>query len=95
MADSNEPNAAAHGERMIEIKVRFWTNELAPKGFVLPKEAWTRGVVQMTPNAPHGIESGNGVPFNSLMELPSKIEKLLIDNNIKLHPVGKNAKYIV
>jgi len=94
MAESAESREAAHGSRMIEIKVRFWTNELADKGRVLPKEGWTSGVVRITPNKAHGIGPGAAVPFNSLSELPAKIEKVLIDNEITLHLVGKSAKYI-
>ncbi len=87
---------AAHGSRMLEIKVRFFTNELAPEaGRVLPKEGWTRGVVRMTPNDAHGIESGRAIHFNSLMELPAKIEQLLIDHGVVLHAVGKTSKYLV
>jgi hypothetical protein len=80
---------------MIEIKVRFWTNEIAEApGRVVPKHGWTRGVVRMTPNKSHGIDPGPPVPFNSLMELPAKIEKVLIDNGITLHLIGKNEKYL-
>lgn len=79
---------------MIEIKVRFWTNNLAVDGKIVPKEGWSRGVVRVTPNISHGIEPGPAVPFNSLMELPAKIEEVLIQNGITLHLVGKNAKYL-
>jgi len=95
MVESLEGREAAWGTRMIEIKVRFWTNDLAEKGRIVPKEGWTRGVVRITPNKAHGIEPGAAVPFNSMMELPAKIEKVLIDNGIALHNVGRNAKYIV
>jgi hypothetical protein len=95
MAESAESREAAHGSRMIEIKIRFWTNDLAPKGKVVPKEGWTSGVVRITPNKAHGIEPGAAVPFNSLMELPAKIEKVLIDNGITLHLTGKGEKYLV
>lgn len=87
---------ASHGSKMLEVKVRFWTNAIAPDGRVKPKEGWTRGVVRVTPNAAHGIEPGDTapIPFNSLMELPGKIEQALIDNGIILHPTGKVSKYI-
>jgi hypothetical protein len=38
-----ESREAAQGERMIEVKLRFWTNDLAARGNVIPKHAWTRG----------------------------------------------------
>jgi hypothetical protein len=95
MASQSDAQDAPYGTKMIEIKVRFFTNDLAPKGKVLPKEGWTRGVVRITPNGPHAIESGRALPFNSLMELPAKIEQLLIANGIKLHTASKMEKYIV
>jgi hypothetical protein len=48
----------------------------------------------MTPNEAHGVESGRPVHFNSLMELPAKIEQLLIDHGVTLHMVGKTSKYV-
>jgi hypothetical protein len=94
MPDGRDSQEALHGEKMIELKVRFFTNELAEKGHVRPKEGWTRGVVRVTPNRAHGIESGQPRHFNSLMELPATIEQVLIDNGIVLHPVAKQAKYL-
>lgn len=92
---ASEAVEAAHGSRMLEVKVRFCTNQIAPSGGqIVPKHGWTRGVVRVTPNDVHGIEPGPAVPFNSLMELPGKIEQALIDNGITLHLVGKNAKYV-
>lgn len=87
---------AVYGEKMIELKVRFWTNDLAPEGRVRAKEGWTRGVVRVTPNSSHGINTADAVtvPFNSLMELPGKIEQVLIESGIVLHPTGKVSKYI-
>lgn len=87
---------AVYGEKMLELKVRFWTNDLAPEGRVRAKEGWTRGVVRVTPNPSHGISSAEAVtvPFNSLMELPGKIEQVLIESGILLHPTGKVSKYI-
>jgi hypothetical protein len=42
---------AKHGERMVEIRVRFWTNGIAPgKGQIRPKHAWSGGVVLMERN---------------------------------------------
>jgi hypothetical protein len=39
---------ANKNERMIEIKLRFWTNGFATrKGYVRPKHAWSSGVVRI------------------------------------------------
>src|SRR5690348_15040250 len=61
--------AAGKGERMIEIKVRFWTNDIADtKGDVIPRHAWSSGVVRMEANHTHGIKPKNPAPFNSLLD---------------------------
>jgi len=86
---------AEHGQKMIEVKVRFFTNQLtAQEGHVNPKHAWTRGVVRLKRNDAHGIVPGKPIPFNSLLELPAAIEKLLIREGIHLHTVSKMEKYI-
>jgi len=95
MSKSIENREAKHGERMLELKVRFWTNEIAEgKGQIMPKHAWTSGVVRMQHNESHGISPKYPIPFNSLMELPQVIERVLIQHGIKLHRDGKTAKYI-
>ena len=95
MAESIESREAKYGERMIEVKVRFWTDEIAEgEGQIKPKHAWTAGVVRMHPNESHGIVPEYPRPFNSLMEIPAVIEKVLIEHGITLHRVTKMAKYI-
>ncbi|MEE8575093.1 MAG: hypothetical protein V3T30_06740, partial [Thermodesulfobacteriota bacterium] len=85
---------AKHGEKMIELKVRFWTNDIAPgKDSVLPKNAWACGVVRMQSNESHEIVAENPLPFNSLMDLPAAIEKVLIKHGIVLHASDKMEKY--
>ena len=86
---------AAFGERMIEIKVRLWTNDIADtEGSVLPKHAWSSGLVRLTRNATHGIGSNKALPFHSLMDLTSVIEKILIQNGITLHASRETKKYL-
>ena len=95
MPETIESREAKLGEKMIEIRVRFWTDELAEKATqIMPKHAWTSGVVRMQHNEPHGISPEYPIPFNSLMELPQVIEKVLIQHGIKLHRLGKMAKYV-
>jgi hypothetical protein len=90
-----EAREAAHGKKMIEVKVRFWTNDLADgKGKILPKHAWGAGVVRIASNDSHGIVPGTPVPFNSLAEVPAKIEKLLIDQGITIHKSDRMKKYM-
>ncbi len=95
--DSNvsiEQREAAQGERMIEVKVRFWTNELAEgQGMIRPKHAWSSGVVRMTRNPSHGIVPGAPAPFHSLMDLTAVIEQVLIAHGVTLHPSRTMEKY--
>lgn len=87
--------AAPIGERMIEVKVRFWTDKIAGKsGQIIPKVAWTSGVVRLERNESHGIKPGNPIPFNSLMEINSIIEKALIAHDIELKPSRRMRRYI-
>jgi hypothetical protein len=85
---------AAHGEKMIEVKIRFWTNGIADQsGKILPRHAWASGVVRMDPNKSHGIVSGNPQPFHSLMDVTAVIEKVLVEHGVVLHPSRKMQKY--
>jgi hypothetical protein len=86
---------ARHGDKMIEIKIRFWTNELAEEpGMVVPKHAWTSGVVRIERNDSHGIVPSNPLPFHSLLDVGAIIERVLIEHGIKLHSSRKAAKYL-
>ena len=89
-----EAREAKHGEKMIEVKVRFWTDNIAEEpGKILPKHAWPGGVVRMERNEPHGIKPQKPVIFNSLMDLPFAIEKVLVNHDIILHLGGRMKKY--
>ena len=95
MAESIQEKEARYGEKMIEVKVRFWTNDIAEgKGRLKPRHAWTTGVVRMERNESHGIIPGYPRPFNSLMEIPVLIEKILMEHEITLHRDKKMEKYI-
>lgn len=86
---------AIYGEKMIEVKVRFWTNNIArSKDKIVPKNAWTNGMIMIKRNKNHKIDPGPAIPFNSLSEIAPGIEQCLIDHGIKLHVSGKMEKYI-
>lgn len=90
-----EAREAKFGEKMIEIKVRFWTDNIAEdQKKILPKHAWPGGVVRIARNKAHGIKPEKPIIFNSLMDLPYAIEKVLINQGIKLHIGGRMKKYI-
>lgn len=86
---------AEQGERMIEVKLRFWTNNIAAKkGQVVPKNAWAGGVVRIERNGSHGIKPGKPLPFHSLLDIGAVIEKVLIEHGVVLHPSRKMRKYM-
>jgi len=84
---------AVHGKKMIEIRVRFWTDQIAEEGKIMPKHCWDSGVVRISSNDLHSITSSNPVPFNSLLEILPKIEKLFKKHGIKLHLGSKSRIY--
>jgi len=86
---------AKQGEKMIEVRIRFWTDDISsePKT-VIPKHAWTSGVVHIQKNETHGITPANPKPFNSLLDLGAVIEKTLKEHGIVLHVSAGMKKYI-
>ena len=89
-----QPRPAQHGQKMIEVKVRFWTDDLAEEGHIIPKHAWTAGVVRMKRNESHGIVPEAPIPFNSLAEVSAVIEQVLIDHEIRLHASRRTQRYL-
>jgi hypothetical protein len=95
MADDLESRVAAHGQKMIEVRIRFWTNEIADQaGQIVRKNAWDGGVVHVQGNKSHGIEPMNPIPFNGMAELPAKIEKVLLAHGIVLHLSRRASRYL-
>jgi hypothetical protein len=82
---------------MIEIRVRLWTDKIADGGkdMVLPKHAWDAGVVLLQRNESHGITPKDPLPFNGMADLPSKIEKVLLAEGIKIHLSKRQRRYLV
>jgi hypothetical protein len=96
MPDDIDAREAQHGKRMIEIQVRFWTDQIAEgRGHIQPKHAWDSGVIKIQRNDAHGITPGSPVPFNGLIDMASKIEKVLIQQGIKVHLSPRQRKYLV
>jgi hypothetical protein len=93
-AQNVEAREAKHGERMIELKIRFWTDELCGKGKVIPKHALTSGVVRVKRNEAHGIVPGKARPFNSLLDLGAAIEQTLKEHGIVLHVSSGMRSYL-
>lgn len=82
------------GERMIVVKVSFWTDSIAEgKGMIRPKHALGSGVVRLQQNRALGINSQKDLKFNSVMELQAVIEQVLIQAGIKLQPSRRMKRY--
>jgi hypothetical protein len=97
MPDEQNPEARAarHGEKMISLDVRFWTDDIAAeRNKVVPKHAWAFGTVALNRNESHGIGSSEPIHFNTLSELPKAIEDLLIREGIKLHLNPRMQEYL-
>ncbi len=94
-ANGIEAKEAKHGEKMIEIKVRFWTDSIEDANQIRPKHAWGSGVVRVARNESHAIVPGRPRPFNSVLELNAVIERVLIEHGIVLHNSRKMKKYMV
>jgi hypothetical protein len=96
MAKQARGTTADHGDKTIELTVRFWTDNIAPtKGKIIPKNGWAAGVVYIHKSPAHGFEPQDPIPFNTLMELPGKIEKVLANHGVQLRPYSTMKKYIV
>jgi hypothetical protein len=95
MADTQIPTdrEPVHGQKMIEVRLRFWTNNIAEQGRIRPRHAWSSGVVLVERNESHGIVPGNPLPFHSLLDVGSVIEAAFIEHGIVLHPSPEMAKY--
>jgi DNA mismatch endonuclease (patch repair protein) len=77
-----------------EVVIRFWTDEIAEeRGKVIPKHAWSAGVVRIERNESHGIKPSKPLPFHSLLDMGAVIEKVLLEHAIVLHSSRKMAKY--
>lgn len=87
---------ANHGEKMIEVRVRFWTDEITnTPQVIVPKHAWDYGYVEIAANTSHGLQqSGSSVKFNSVLELPQAIADLLVQEGVHLHIGAKLGKLI-
>ncbi len=86
---------AKHGKKMIEVSLRFWTNDISSEeGKIIPKHAWTAGVVRVQGNESHGIISGNPKPFHSLLDVGAVIESVLVNHGITLHCNNRMKKYM-
>jgi hypothetical protein len=94
MPKNNASRKAAPNEKMIELRIRLWTNNISETaGEIIPKHAWDSGMIYMQRNASHGIEPKKPKPFHSLMGLTASIEKVLINHGVQLRQSRTTRKY--
>lgn len=90
-----EASQAEYGEKTIGLRIYFFTSNLAEgKDQVIPKHARAKGMVAMERNKAHNIHPKKPKSFNSLMELPSVIEKVLLEHGISIYASPKMRKYL-
>jgi len=82
------------GDRTIEVSIRFWTDKITTKGAVIQKHAWDSGTITMKRNSLHCIRPKTSKPFNSILDLPSVLAKVLEEHEIALHPSSKTRKVV-
>ena len=89
-----ETRAAKHGQKMLEVRVRFWTDDIAgKKGEIIPKHARGSGMINIDRNDAHGLTPEKWLAFNSMAEIPAVLEKCLIENGVKIISSRKMKKY--
>lgn len=75
-----------NGETTIKVTLYFRANSIAKKkGAIIPKRGWAMGLINVEANESHGIRAGKGERFNTMAEIPARLEKLLADNKIELN----------
>lgn len=86
---------AKYVERTIEVRIRFWTDAIADgEGKVRQRHCWSAGTVTMPKQSAHGIDGVGSFPFNSLLDVPAVIEKVLIAHGVKVHPSKRMQRYL-
>jgi len=87
---------ANDGERMIELRVKFFTNNItSEQGTVDPKTAWASGWIVATANKTHGITNSKVKPkaFHSFAGIQTTMEDVLAEHGIKLMATRRERKY--
>ena len=95
MPETPAAKVAKHGEKMVEVRIRFWTDGMSSrKDSVIPKHAWDSGVIIMEGNKTHGITPGSPQPFNSILDLTSVLAKVLVEHGVTIRTNRKLRKLI-
>jgi hypothetical protein len=82
-----EEREAKYRERMIVLKVMFFTNAIADEGKIRRRHCSANGMIHAQRNGSHDISpKKKGQPFHSLLEIGPAIERTLKEHGIVLHP---------
>lgn len=92
MTLSNGTSTAPYGQKMIQVKLYFFTDTIAPEGQIRPGHATASGFVGVKSNPAHGIEGGEQIPFNRVSEILPAIEDALAKSGVTLHLDGPAKK---
>mgnify|MGYP006908215320 CR=1 FL=1 len=88
-------SGSTYGEKMIEVSVRFWTNDIASeKGQLVPKHAWDSGMVAVPRNKTHGLGGVEPMAFTSILELTKVIADALAKQGVTLH-MGRKSRRLM
>lgn len=88
MPPGDEFKIAGHGQKTIKVQINFWTDNIAPKGYIKPKHCWPSGMVTVPANPAHGIRSQDPIPFNKFEDLPDAIQQALEEAGVTAYRPG-------
>lgn len=90
----NDEIEAKHGDKMIEFRIKFFTNSIAERdGCIKKKHLWPNGMIHITRNDSHGI-IGNQRPFNSMAQILPILEDMMIENELTIIPTRRLYKLL-
>lgn len=76
-----------HGYKMIEVRLRFWTNNTLSEEeneLRVPGHCWNAGVVIVSRNDHHNIQGRGPTPFHSIEELPEVLHEEMAEAGITI-----------
>jgi hypothetical protein len=88
--------AVPKGERMIEVRLKFFTDELSGRpGYIVPGYCWDHGVVVVSANQAHEVKvGGNPLIFHTLDGIPDAVTRALHRSGVTLVPgYGTRKRY--
>ncbi len=76
VSEKLQEKEAQHGQKMVEVKLRFWTSNIAEgEGKIVLRHAWAGEVVRIERNDALGSVPGDSILFHSMLDVGWAIEK--------------------